>query len=346
MSIQECICPRCGGPVEGEGLCGRCRGSSTTWVTFDPRVTSVHCPSCNSQKNGSTWTDTERGRDEIGPEIVRAAVHFHPDIRSSSISMVIRDRTLNRSYAEVSVAGMLYGQEVHANAVIEIVWQKEQCNRCNRISGSYYEGLVQVRAQNRKLLPHESLLAQQIATEVENGMQAGGDRLSYISEMEETREGLDITIGSQQIGLAISQAVVQRLGGRYSTHPKLIGEKAGKKLFRITYSVRLPRYIRGDVVRIGRSYGQIMQIEGQYIRYLDLANGQARSAKEEDFGLLIGNVRDAADALIAYVDGDVLGIIDPGSGVTRECAVGPWRTAAPGQHIRVLKDQDTMILVG
>ena len=346
MNIQECICPRCGGPVEGEGLCGRCRGSSTTWVTFDPRVTSVHCPTCNSQKNGSTWTDTERGRDEIGPEIVRTAVHFHPDIKSPSVSMVIRDRTLNRSYAEVTVTGVLYGEEVQATGFIEIVWQKEQCNRCNRISGSYYEGLVQVRAQNRKLLPHESLMAQQIATEVENGMQAGGDRLSYISEMEETREGLDITIGSQQIGLAISQAIVQRLGGRYSTHPKLIGEKAGKKLFRVTYSVRLPKFIRGDVVRIGRGYGQIMQIEGQYIRYFDLANGQARTAKEDDFGALIGNVRDAADALIAFVDGDVLGLIDPVSGVTRECPVGPWRTACPGQHIRVLKDQDTMIPVG
>ena len=346
MNIQDCICPRCGGPVEGEGLCGRCKGSSTTWVTFDPRVESVHCPTCNSQKNMSTWTDTERGRDEIGPEIVRNAVHFHPDVQSPSISMEIRDRTLNRSFATVVASGMLYGQEVSAEAVIEIAWQKEQCNRCNRISGSYYEGLVQVRAQGRKLLPHEVLVAQQIANEVEDGMQAGGDRLSYISEMEETREGLDITIGSQQIGLAISQAVVQRLGGRYSTHPKLVGEKLGKKLFRVTYSVRLPRYIRGDVVRIGKGYGQIMQIEGQYIRYFDLANGQARTGKEEDFGALIGNVRDAADALIAYIDGDVLGLIDPVSGVTRECPVGPWRNASPGQHIRVLKDQDMMIPVG
>jgi hypothetical protein len=89
-----------------------------------------------------------------------------------------------------------------------------------------------------------------------------------------------------------------------------------------------------------------MQIEGQYIRYFDLKNGQARTAKEDDFGALIGNVRDATDALIAYVDGDVLGIIDPVSGVTHECPVGPWRTACPGQHIRVLKDQDTMIPVG
>jgi nonsense-mediated mRNA decay protein 3 len=346
MNIQECICPRCGGPVEGEGLCGRCKGSSMVWVTFDPRVTSIHCPTCNSQKNMNTWTDTERSREEIGPEIVRTAIHLHPDVRSPSISMVIRDRTLNRSYAEVTVTGVLYGQNVEANGVIEIAWQKEQCNRCNRISGSYYEGLVQVRAQGRKLMPHEVLIAQQIATEVEDGMQSGGDGLSYISEMEETREGLDITIGSQQIGLAISQAVVQRLGGRYTTHPKLVGEKAGKKLFRVTYSVGLPRYTRGDIVRIGKGYGQIMQVEGQFVRYFDLLNGQSRSVKEEDFGALIGNVRDAAEALIAYVDGDILGIIDPCSGITRECPVGPWRSAVPGQHIRVLKDQDTMIPVG
>lgn len=346
MNIQDVICPRCGGPVEGEGLCGRCRGSSTTWVTFDPRVISVHCPSCNSQKNGSTWTDTERGRDEIGPELVRMAVHFHPDVKSPSIAMTIRDRTLNRSFAEVTATGILYGQKKETTGIIEIAWQKEQCNRCNRISGSYYEGLVQVRAQGRKLMPHESLTAQQIASEVEDGMQAGGDRLSYISEMEETREGLDITIGSQQIGLAISQAIVQRLGGRYTTHPKLVGEKAGKKLFRITYSVRLPRYTRGDVVRAGTGYGQVMQVEGQYIRYFDLKTGQSRSAKEEDFGGLIGNVRDAPDALIAYVDGDVFGIIDPETGVTRECPVGPWRNAYPGQHIRVLKDQENLVPVG
>jgi nonsense-mediated mRNA decay protein 3 len=345
MKIQELICPQCGEKAEGEGLCSTCRVSQTRWITFDTRVTCIYCPSCNAQKTVSTWTDSERPREEIGPELVRNAVHFHRDVKFPKIEIVIRDRSQNRSYADVDVSGVLYGIPVKEHAIVEIVWQKEQCNRCNRISGSYYEGIIQVRAQGRKILPGEALAAREIANETEDQMQTGGDRLSYISEMEETREGLDITVGSQQIGLAISQALVQRLGGRYSTHPKLVGEKAGKKLFRVTYSVRLPRYIRGDILRIGKTYGQVIQVDGHSIKYGDLTNGSVRSAREDEVDDVIGNVRDAADALIAYVDGDIIGLVDSGTGSACECPRGPWRTVSPGEHIRVIRDRNTLIPV-
>ena len=155
----------------------------------------------------------------------------------------------------------------------------------------------------------------------------------------------DVTIGSQQIGLAISQALVQRLGGRYSTHPKLVGEKAGKKLFRVTYSVRLPRYIRGDILRIGKTYGQVIQVDGHSIKYGDLTNGSVRTIREDEADEFVGNVRDAADALVAYVDGDIIGLVDSGTGSACECLRGPWRSVGPGEHIRVIRDRDTLIPV-
>ena len=58
--------------------------------------------------------------------------------------------------------------------------------------------------------------------------------------MTENRDGLDITVGSQHIGLLIVQGITAQFGGRYTTHPKLVGEKNGRQLFRITYLVRLP----------------------------------------------------------------------------------------------------------
>jgi len=346
MKIQECICPRCGGRIEGEGLCSRCRADATSWITFDSRVISIHCPSCDAQKNRNTWTDTQRSREEIAEEIVRGGIHLHPDLKKVSVDIRIRDRTQNRSNAVVTVRGSLYGEDVESTGNIEIAWQKEQCDRCNRISGNYYEGVVQVRAQGRLLMPHEIMIATQIADEVEGAMQTSGDRLSYISDIDETRDGVDITIGSQQIGAALSQAIVQRLGGRYTTHPKLVGEKAGRKLYRVTYSVRLPRYVRGDVIRVGEDYGQVMQVEGQGIRYVNLKNGAIRSSKEDEVDRLIGNTRDARDALIAYVDGDILGLIDPDSGENLECPMGPWKTATAGQYIRVLKDRGHIVVVG
>ena len=48
---------------------------------------------------------------------------------------------------------------------VEIVWQKEQCDRCNRITGSYYEGFVQVRADERLPSQFEIQTARSIATQ-------------------------------------------------------------------------------------------------------------------------------------------------------------------------------------
>jgi len=135
---------------------------------------------------------------------------------------------------------MFYNTPVEGTCTVELIWHKEQCDRCNRISGSYYEGNVQVRADGRLPSTYEIQTAAGIAQAVEDSLQAGGERLSFICDMGQTREGLDITVGSQHIGALISQGIIAQLGGRYTTHPKLVGEKNGRQLFRITYSVRLP----------------------------------------------------------------------------------------------------------
>ena len=232
--IREAFCPRCGGPVsEGSGgLCGRCRLADTRWLECEPRAIHTYCPSCGAQKSGQVWTDSEQERAEIGPGLALSALKLHPEVRRPQFEVAIRDISSNRSMADVSVSGTLYDQPISDRCTVELVWHKEQCDRCNRIAGSYYEGIVQVRATDRRLTDRELAIATQIAHETEATLQNEGARLSYISELQETKDGIDIVVGSQTIGLAITQAVAQRLGGRYTTHPKLVGEKAGRPIYR------------------------------------------------------------------------------------------------------------------
>jgi nonsense-mediated mRNA decay protein 3 len=248
MSIQDFFCPKCGKPTEHEGLCNHCRIGNTPWFECDRRVKSTHCPSCGAIKQVNTWTDTNRERAELAPELAKAAVHFHPDVRKPSMVVTVEDNTLNRSTATIVLKGLLYNTPVEGTCSIELIWHKEQCDRCNRISGSYYEGIVQVRADGRLPGTFELQMSAGIAQQVEDSLQAGGERLSFIVDMNETREGLDITVGSQHIGTLISQGIIAQLGGRFTTHPKLVGEKNGRQLYRITYSVRLPRFQKQDVV--------------------------------------------------------------------------------------------------
>jgi len=345
MTIRDRFCPKCGKPSDSDGLCAACRVADTQWAACDTRVTSTHCPACGATKQVNTWTDTNREREDLAPDLAKNAVHFHPDVKKRSIAVRIRELSPNRSRAYLTISGTLYGQPVEKECTVEIAWHREQCDRCNRITGSYYEGIVQVRADERDISPFEMQKAAAIATQIEDSLQQGGERLSFISDMAETRDGLDITVGSQHIGLLIVQGITAQLGGRYSTHPKLVGEKNGRQLYRITYLVRLPRYQRHDVVKLSRTYAEIEQSDSRTLRAFDLYEGRSRMVKEEEIVRLVGNARNAGPALVAYIAHGMLGLLDPVTGATIEIPERPWMAVQAGENVQVLRDGDALVVM-
>jgi nonsense-mediated mRNA decay protein 3 len=343
--IRGSFCPKCGKPSETAGLCSQCRIDSTPWFTCDNRVTSTSCPGCGAIKVVNTWTDSSADRADLAPEVARSAVHFHRDVKKPTIGVSVRDISPNRSRASLVLRGTLYNKPVEGICTVEILWQKEQCDRCNRLSGSYHEGVVQVRAEGRVPSTYEIQVAASAAQQVEDTLQAGGERLSFIADMNEIHDGLDITIGSQHIGLMIAQAIVGRLGGRYTTHPKLVGEKNGRQLFRITYSVRLPRYQKNDVVRAGNRYYEVQSVEPHHLQVIDLAEGTARSIRMDDVARIVGNSRNAEPALVVFADGKNMGVLDPLTQRTHEYPQLKWTTIQAGDQIRLLRDGDQMVFV-
>jgi nonsense-mediated mRNA decay protein 3 len=345
MSIRDNFCPKCGKPSDTEGLCMQCRIGSTPWFACDSRIKNVQCPSCGATKQVNTWTDSTRGRDELGPELAKSAVHFHPDVKKPVIEVTVEDVTVNRSRASLVIHGTLYKTPVEGTCTIEIIWHKEQCDRCNRISGSYYEGVVQVRADGRIPSTYEVQMSASIAQQIEDTLQAGGERLSFISDISEIHDGLDIIIGSQHIGLMISQGIVAQLGGRYTTHPKLVGEKNGRQLFRITYSVRLPRFQKQDVVIVRNRYYEVERVESHHVRVLDLKDGASKSLRDDDIERIIGNSRNVESALVAFSDSAGIGILDPLSSRTIEFGKPAWMDIRAGEQVNILRDGDQLIIV-
>ena len=187
--------------------------------------------------------------------------------------------------------------------------------------------------------------AASIAQQIEDDLQAGGERLSFISDMTPIHDGIDITIGSQHIGLMISQRITAQLGGRYTTHPKLVGEKNGRQLFRITYSVRLPKFQKNDVIRIRNRYYEVIRVESHHLQTIDLRDGTTKSIREDDVEKIISNSRNAETALVVFADGRNMGILDPSSSHTREYPQLKWLDVHTGDHLRLLRDGDQMVFV-
>jgi nonsense-mediated mRNA decay protein 3 len=344
--IRENICPRCGGPAPDAGLCSACKAGDLRWFSCDPRVTIIVCPGCGARREAGLWTDSSIPRDEVAHDAARRAVHIAPEVRDRSVEIEIREQSVNRSLAECKAGGLLYGEPVEGTCQIEILWQKEQCDRCSRISGSYYEGIVQVRALGRKPRPSEIRAAEQIAREVEEGCLTSGERLSFISDMEETRDGLDITVGSQRIGKEIASAIVHRLGGRFSTHPKLVGERAGKRLYRITYSVRLSPFMKGDIILVKGRYGEVVSSDGRELRYRELTGHTPRTTLEKRVERVVGNIRDAREYLVTFRHGDIAGLLDPATGLSIECPLPPGMAVEVGEKVRAIHDVNRIVLLG
>ncbi|OPY41316.1 MAG: NMD3 family protein [Methanoregulaceae archaeon PtaU1.Bin222] len=346
MSILETICPLCGNPSQRGEVCGRCRAKETRWIECPDRIRIVICPTCGARREAGTWSDFTSSRDDLVEELTRRAVRLNENLKEIAIEVSITDISPNRSRAYYRVTGLLYAVPVEGSCTVEIEWKKEQCDRCSRISGSYYEGVVQIRAQGRRATEREISEAARIAHEVEDAMMTSGERLSFISDIEEHRDGLDITVGSQRLGQEIAAAITRELGGRFTTHPKLIGEKAGKQIFRITYSLRLPRYSRGDIVVVSGRYAEVLRIEAKTIRYLDLESGLPKSIAEQQVERRAGHKSEAKTWMVAYRDGDLLGILDPETGITRETVAPRWRDIPAGDSVRVIEDGEHLVVLG
>jgi len=289
-----------------------------------------------------------RDREDVKERLVHSAITFHPDVQHPRNSFSCRDWSSNRSTCLVRAEGVFHGHPVQESREVEIFWKGELCTRCSRMSGGYYEGVVQVRATRRPCTEREKDSAIRVAEEIESTLREGGDPLSFISRIDEVHQGIDIVVGTQAMGRMIAQGILSQLGGSLSTHPKLVGEKDGVSLYRVTYAVRLPRFQKGDVIEVGGKYQEVRESTSKLITLYDLQTGDVRVTRPLQEWRRVGNVCEAQKALVAYFEKNILGLIDSRNGVTREVPVIPWIEAAPGNTIRVVPDDErnTLVIVG
>ncbi|MBO4521593.1 MAG: 60S ribosomal export protein NMD3 [Methanomicrobium sp.] len=347
MNIRQNICPKCGGPSDG-GLCNKCKAGAVEWITHDARVPCVQCPTCGSLKHQNTWSDCALDREKLIEDIALNSIHVHEDVHALSIAMKHHDPSPNRTSVKVNVQGKIYGVPVEKDVNVLILWSREQCDRCSRYAGGYYAGTIQLRADGRKPDEYERNSAVDIAHRVEDEVQKHGERLSFITDVEENKDGMDIIISSHNLGELVSKALTKELGGKITRHPKLIGEKNGKQVYRITYLVRLPKYQKGDVFENNGRYYEIRGTEGNLVQYFDLMDGTTKISKDEPEGRKIGNVADSEHSTVIYINGDTAAILDPKTYENIEVIIYPWHEIYAGDKVRFLRDtnKERIIFVG
>jgi nonsense-mediated mRNA decay protein 3 len=142
------------------------------------------------------------------------------------------------------------------------------------ISGGYHEAILQIRADGREVTEEEEEEILAIVTRIAVH-EYGRDSKAYATEKDRTRKGFDLEMGSDHMCRLVADEVQSAFLAERKENYKLTGqEKGGKRKYRITILVRLPRRSVGDFVKVGDRPCQVVSVGRGSITCHDLASSE------------------------------------------------------------------------
>ncbi len=119
---------------------------------------------------------------------------------------------------------MVKNNEIEIKRKVNVEIKYTTCRECSKISGGYYEAIIQVRGNPNKI----EVVSRKIVKML--------NKSTFVSKLKELKEGIDIYSGSSKEALR----VIQELGFKgYKLSRKLAGLKEGKRIYRLTIAIRV-----------------------------------------------------------------------------------------------------------
>lgn len=269
------FCVECG--KEGlvyEGLCQECLPKKRRFAKLPSKLELRQCQHCGAYDLPGGWR--QEPLEGAVRDLVAKAVEIPRDVRSHEISVGVTPEDDRNLIVGVSTRVSLEGIDIIEEWSLRVLIRAATCPDCSKQRGAYFEGIIQVRAEGRPLKD----------TELGEARRAIEERVAatdgvFVSKEEEVHGGLDVYVSSNETARSIAKALRARLGGTFSSSPKLHTRKEGKDLYRVTYLVRLPGVSAGDIVEIQGRPHQILST-GEPTHVIDLERGQRRTVPSQE----------------------------------------------------------------
>ena len=237
---------------------------------------------------------------------------------------------------EYSLEGIVYRETVR----IPIKVEGESCTICSRYYGNYFEAIVQIRgARNRAEEEKVKERFYDVASEI-------NDPALFVNKEEDVRGGIDIYVSSKHHAKQIVNKLAEEFGAAVKESPQIAGRRDGQDLYRVTYSLRLPPYRKGDLVKISGKYYVIRDITNKGFSAMDIENGRVTIFKhrmyEEKKGIVVCFSKEIRKIQVVYDDGNTLQILNPTTYEVIEISKPVWY---PEYEIGVFIDGSDLIAV-
>jgi nonsense-mediated mRNA decay protein 3 len=263
------FCVECGSeePIFRDGVCRKCYLKTHTFTKGPKEIDLPICAHCSSYKYKNTWTSELFG--DVIRRVIKNIFQISRELKDIDIVPECKEIKGNMS-CKVFISGLLDNVEINEEHDLLVRLDKTVCDVCSKRFGGYHEAIVQIRAENRHLKKDE---LEQIGIFVENlveDLRAKGNRALFITDIGEEHGGLDFYLSEKNAGIVIAKAIKDNYGGSIKQSSKNIGMRDGKQLYRITYLVRLPSFVKGDFLKIDSSYFSVISVHGNKVKMKNL----------------------------------------------------------------------------
>ena len=142
-----------------------------------------------------------------------------------------------------------------------------------------------------------------------------GNRGLFITDMGEESGGLDFFISEKGPALAIAKKIQEQYGGAIKQSSRNVGMKDGKQLYRMTYSIRLPLYKKGNFLDYNKEIFYVFSVHGNKIKMINLKNWEEQSFDLKDLEnvKIIGGEELIKDMILVSQDEKEVQVMDPDS---------------------------------
>jgi len=265
------FCVECGkeGTIYKNGVCIDCYLKENKFTEGPEIIDLPSCAHCDSYKYKNNWTNELL--TEILKRIIKKTFKMSNELKKVDINPVCNEAKGGYE-CKIIISGFIDGCQVVEEHNVLVRLRKTVCDVCSKQFGGYHEAIIQVRTEGKKLNQEE---LQNIQLSVENivqNLQAKGNRTLFITDIGQEHGGLDFFISDKQAALVITKNLHDEYGGIIKQSSKNIGMKDGKQVYRVTYLLRLPSYKKGDYIKIDNLYYQIISIQKNALKLLNLEN--------------------------------------------------------------------------
>ncbi|MFH1126589.1 MAG: NMD3-related protein [archaeon] len=226
------FCPRCAKETNDlfEGLCSDCylEKKKIADVPQNVRVLLCRCGRSNEKKkwvsNPSIEVMIERvvGASVVKDKDVSVKIKYEPFMINGKTVVPVT------VLAEKNIDGRL----IEKGAVTNLVIVPQSCENCSRLSGGYYEAVIQIRAP--KNMQDQILIL--IKDKVNQYKDA--DMFSFITQVQASKDGTDVYLGSAKIAQKVEQETKRIYNVTTKITHSIQGVKDGKEIKRMTVLLR------------------------------------------------------------------------------------------------------------